>query len=53
MRLRIPRDGGHQRGLLRDPNAAYADRLHAVLCATGYNIKCLLRMILRRGISFF
>ena len=28
------------------------DRLHAVLCAAGYNIKWLLRMIARRGIAF-
>jgi transposase, IS5 family len=28
------------------------DRLHAVLCAAGYNIKWLLRMITRKGISF-
>ena len=27
------------------------DRLHAVLCAAGYNIRWLLRMILRKGIS--
>jgi len=29
------------------------DRLHAVLCAAGYNIRWLLRMILRKGISFW
>ncbi len=28
------------------------DRLHAVLCAAGYNIKWLLRMIARRGVPF-
>lgn len=28
------------------------DRLHAVLCAAGYNLKWLLRMIARKGISF-
>ncbi|WP_321166278.1 IS5 family transposase [Hydrogenophaga sp. Root209] len=28
------------------------DRLHAVLCAAGYNIKWLLRMIARKGITF-
>ena len=28
------------------------DRLHAVLCAAGYNIRWLLRMIARKGISF-
>ena len=28
------------------------DRLHAVLCAAGYNIQWLLRMIARKGITF-
>jgi IS5 family transposase len=28
------------------------DRLHAVLCAAGYNIKWLLRMIAKKGITF-
>jgi transposase, IS5 family len=28
------------------------DRLHAVLCAAGYNIKWLLRMIARKGVTF-
>src|SRR5690606_14239607 len=28
------------------------DRLHAVLCAAGYNIKWLLRMIARKGVLF-
>ncbi|WP_231480588.1 IS5 family transposase [Thiomonas sp. FB-Cd] len=28
------------------------DRLHAVLCAAGYNIKWLLRMIARKGVPF-
>ena len=28
------------------------DRLHAVLCAAGFNIKWLLRMIVRKGVSF-
>ena len=28
------------------------DRLHAVLCAAGYNIKWLLRMIAKKGVSF-
>ncbi len=28
------------------------DRLHAVLCAAGFNIKWLLRMIVRKGITF-
>lgn len=28
------------------------DALHAVLCAAGYNIKWLLRMIARKGVSF-
>src|SRR5690606_38611951 len=30
----------------------YGDRLHAVLCATGYNIKWLLRMIAKKGVPF-
>jgi IS5 family transposase len=29
------------------------DSLHAVLCAAGYNIRWLLRMIVKKGISFF
>ena len=28
------------------------DRLHAVLCAAGYNIKWLLRMIAKKGVTF-
>lgn len=28
------------------------DRLHAVLCAAGYNIQWLLRMIVRKGVAF-
>ena len=28
------------------------DRLHAVLCAAGYNIRWLLRMIARKGLAF-
>ena len=28
------------------------NRLHAVLCAAGYNIKWLLRMIAKKGVSF-
>lgn len=28
------------------------DQLHAVLCAAGYNIRWLLRMIARKGITF-
>jgi len=32
--------------------AATGDRLHAVLCAAGYNIKWLLRMIARKGVAF-
>ena len=28
------------------------DRLQAVLCAAGYNIKWLLRMIAKKGITF-
>jgi IS5 family transposase len=29
------------------------DRIHAVLCAAGYNIRWLLRMILKKGIGPF
>jgi IS5 family transposase len=29
------------------------DRLHAVLCAAGYNIKWLLRMIAKKGVAFW
>ena len=28
------------------------DRLHAVLCAAGYNIRWLLRMIAKKGLTF-
>lgn len=28
------------------------DRLHAVLCAAGYNIRWLLRMIIKKGVTF-
>jgi len=28
------------------------NRLHAVLCAAGYNIKWLLRMIAKKGMAF-
>ena len=28
------------------------DRLHALLCAAGYNIRWLLRMIVRKGVAF-
>ena len=28
------------------------DRLHAVLCAAGYNLLWLLRMIVKRGLAF-
>jgi len=28
------------------------DRLHAVLCVAGYNIKWLLRMIAQKGVAF-
>ncbi|MCY1546089.1 hypothetical protein D9M68_820660 [compost metagenome] len=31
---------------------AQGDRLHAVLCAAGYNIRWLLRMIARKGVAF-
>lgn len=30
----------------------YGDRLNAVLCAAGYNIKWLLRMIAKQGVTF-
>ena len=29
------------------------DRLHAVLCAAGYNIRWLLRMIAKKGLRAF
>ena len=29
------------------------DRIHAVLCAAGFNIKWLLRMILKKGVKPF
>ena len=28
------------------------DRLHAVLCAAGYNLRWLLRMIVKKGVTF-
>lgn len=28
------------------------DRMHAVLCAAGYNIRWLLRMIVKKGATF-
>lgn len=28
------------------------DRLHAVLCAAGYNVRWLLRMIAKKGMAF-
>lgn len=31
---------------------AQGDRLHAVLCAAGYNIRWLLRMIVKKGVAF-
>ena len=31
---------------------ARGDSLHAVLCAAGYNIRWLLRMIARKGVAF-
>ncbi|AOG22181.1 transposase DDE domain protein [Acidovorax sp. RAC01] len=31
---------------------AQGDRLHAVLCAAGYNIRWLLRMIAKKGVTF-
>ena len=32
---------------------ADGDSLHAVLCAAGYNIRWLLRMIVKKGLGFF
>ena len=32
---------------------ADGDSLHAVLCAAGYNIRWLLRMIVKKGLSLF
>jgi IS5 family transposase len=32
---------------------ANGDSLHAVLCAAGYNIRWLLRMIVKKGLSLF
>ena len=32
--------------------AALGDSLHAVLCAAGYNIRWLLRMIVKKGVAF-
>jgi hypothetical protein len=37
------------------PTTAFVDlgdRLHALLCAAGYNIRWLLRMIVRKGVAF-
>jgi IS5 family transposase len=31
---------------------AQGDRLHAVLCAAGYNLRWLLRMIAKKGVAF-
>ena len=31
---------------------AQGDRLHAVLCAAGYNLRWLLRMIAKKGVPF-
>ena len=36
---------GHLKGEL-------SDSLHAVLCAAGYNIRWLLRMIAKKGVAF-
>ena len=33
-------------------NGEIGDRLHAVLCAAGYHIQWLLRMMARKGTSF-
>lgn len=35
------------------PKGSEGDSLHAVLCAAGYNIRWLLRMITRKGIGLF
>jgi IS5 family transposase len=35
-----------------DLKGEQGDRLHAVLCAAGYNLKWLLRMIAKRGVPF-
>ncbi|MFM7658576.1 MAG: transposase, partial [Burkholderiaceae bacterium] len=32
---------------------AQGDAIHAVLCAAGYNLRWLLRMIRKRGIGFY
>jgi transposase, IS5 family len=32
---------------------AWGDSLHAVLCSAGYNIRRLMRMIVKKGISLF
>lgn len=32
---------------------ADGDSLHAVLCAAGYNVRGLLRMIVKKGLSLF
>ena len=32
---------------------AEGDSLHAVLCAAGYNIRWLLRMIVKKGLGLF
>mgnify|MGYP001619500255 FL=1 len=32
--------------------SAMGDRIHAVLCAAGYNIRWLLRMIVKKGVTF-
>lgn len=42
-------DHGMERCYLK---GAQGDRLHAVLCAAGYNIRWLLRMIARKGVAF-
>ncbi|MBS3911543.1 MAG: transposase [Hydrogenophaga sp.] len=45
----LKEDHGMERCHLK---GAQGDRLHAVLCAAGYNIRWLLRMIARRGVAF-
>lgn len=36
-----------------DLKGAEGDAIHAVLCAAGYNIQWLLRMIVKKGIRLF
>jgi len=45
----LKEDHGMERCHLK---GAQGDRLHAVLCAAGYNIRWLLRMIAKKGVAF-